>query len=70
MPHLFSGPIASGLAAVVLFAGRTVAVHLVFEGQVRAEGLRGEFFADGSEQNDIRHRAEFRAETGYCFTHA
>ncbi len=28
MPHLFSGLIASGLAAVVLFAGRTVAVHL------------------------------------------
>jgi hypothetical protein len=170
MPHLFSGLIASGLAAVVLFAGRTVAGHLehttvpsttpelfrlknqglafqraavraqnvlplygtselitpsvqeraslffrsaptgfqvspvggaganllvmlqkvgalgsdlrgkktrhlaftrlVFEGQVGAEGLRGEFFADGSEQNDIRHRAEFRAETGHCFTHA
>jgi hypothetical protein len=28
MPHLFSGLIASGLAAIVLFAGRTVAVHL------------------------------------------
>jgi D-alanine transfer protein len=28
IPHLFSGLIASGLAAVLLFAGRTVAVHL------------------------------------------
>lgn len=44
--------------------------RLVFEGQVGAEGLRGEFFANGSEQNDIRHRAEFRAETGHCFAHA
>jgi hypothetical protein len=28
IPHLFSLVIASGLAAVVLFAGRTVVVHL------------------------------------------
>jgi poly-D-alanine transfer protein DltD len=29
-----------------------------------------QIFADGSEQNDLRHRAEFRAKAGDRFTHA
>jgi hypothetical protein len=44
--------------------------RLVLESQVRAEGLRGKFFAYGSEQNDIRDRAGFRAEAGPRFTDA